>query len=313
MTRVLVTGATGFVGQALCQLLVQRDVSLVATSRSVPPPSFPCQHFLVAPLDSGANWSVALKDCDVVVHLAARAHVMKDSASNSLAEYRKVNVEGTRHLALAAVKSGVKRFIYMSSIKVNGEETTGAPFRFDDIPAPQDPYGVSKLEAEEALIEVAQGTGMELVIIRPPLVYGPGVKGNLASLSSLVRKGIPLPFGMVNNKRDLVSVNNLCDLVFVCLSHNKAAGKVFLVSDGMPVSTKQLVKLIALGIGSRARLWPVPVCLMSSMARLVGKGKLTDRLFGDLQVDIDETREQLGWQPPYPVEDEFIRAFRLKS
>ncbi|PIE44165.1 MAG: hypothetical protein CSA50_01715 [Gammaproteobacteria bacterium] len=309
MTKVLVTGATGFIGQALCRVLVQRDISVVASSRSAPPPLLPCQDFVLAPLDSRANWSVTLQNCAVVVHLAARVHVMKERSSIPLAEFRKTNVEGTRYLALEAARAGVKRFIYLSSIKVNGEGTTATPFRFDDIPAPQDPYAVSKYEAEQVLFDIARKTGMEVVIIRPPLVYGPEVKGNLASLAALIQKGIPLPFGLANNKRDLVSVNNLCDLIFLCLSHEKATGKVFLVSDGAAISTKRLVELMGQGLNKRIRLWPVPVWLISSIAELFGKSRLTDRLFGNLQIDIEYTCRQLDWQPPFSVADELNDAF----
>jgi nucleoside-diphosphate-sugar epimerase len=253
--------------------------------------------------DLNADWSSALDDQHVVIHTAARAHILKDEVPDPLAEYRKVNVDGTMNLARQAAHAGVRRFVFISSIKVNGEQTRpGVPFSTDDLPAPQDPYGISKHEAEQGLHQLAQESGMEVVIIRPPLVYGPEVKGNFATLVRIVERGVPLPFGAVHNKRSLVAVDNLVDLIITCINHPAAANQVFLAADGEDVSTSELLRGVAKAMGKPARLIPVPAGLLMLAATLVGKKAVAQRLLGSLQVDIGKAREVLGWEPVVSVE-----------
>jgi len=235
---------------------------------------------------------------------------MKDELADPLAEYRLVNVEGTLNLARQAAAAGIKRFIYISSIKVNGESTPlGKPFLSSDIPEPEDPYGVSKREAEQGLMQLAADTGMEVVIIRPPLVYGPGVKGNFATMIKLIDKGLPLPLGAVHNKRSLVGVDNLVDLIIRCIDHPAAANQVFLAGDGEDLSTTELLRGVANAMGKPARLIPVPVGLLQLSATLLGKEAVAQRLLGSLRVDITKTCELLDWRPPYTVEEGLQRCF----
>ena len=257
---------------------------------------------VVPSLDADTDWSAALQGVEVVLHAAARAHIMRDEALDPLAEYRRVNVAGTLNLARQAAAAGVRRFVFVSSIKVNGESTQpGRPFTADDAPAPEDAYGMSKAEAEAGLWEMARATGMELVIVRPVLVYGPGVKGNLASMMRWVRRGLPLPLGaVIGNRRSLVALDNLVDLLAVCAVHPKAANQVFLASDGEDASTARLLRLMAMAAQRPARLLPVPVALLQWGARLLGKQAVAQRLLGSLQVDIQKNRDVLGWQPPVP-------------
>jgi nucleoside-diphosphate-sugar epimerase len=270
--------------------------------RRIPDHSWPSPVRLAPALESGADWSIALQDIDVVVHAAARVHVMSDRSADPLAEFRKVNVDGTVHLAREAAASGAKRFIFLSSVKVNGEMTaTGRPFRAADIPAPQDPYGVSKLEAEQALMQVGKETGMEIVVVRPPLVYGPGVKANFHNMMRWLRKGIPLPLGSIDNRRSFVALDNLVDLIITCINHPAAAGHVFLVSDGEDLSTPELLRRLGAALGRPARLLPVPTFLLISGAALLGKPGIAQRLCSSLQLDISDTTEILGWRPPVTV------------
>lgn len=270
--------------------------------RRIPDHSWPSPVRLAPALESGADWSIALQDIDVVVHAAARVHVMSDRSADPLAEFRKVNVDGTVHLAREAAASGAKRFIFLSSVKVNGEMTaTGRPFRAVDIPAPQDPYGVSKLEAEQALMQVGKETGMEIVVVRPPLVYGPGVKANFHNMMRWLRKGIPLPLGSIDNRRSFVALDNLVDLIITCINHPAAAGHVFLVSDGEDLSTPELLRRLGAALGRPARLLPVPTFLLISGAALLGKPGIAQRLCSSLQLDISDTTEILGWRPPVTV------------
>jgi nucleoside-diphosphate-sugar epimerase len=245
----------------------------------------------------------AFEGIQVVVHAAARVHVMREEAVDALAEFRDINVQGTLKLARQAAESGVKRFIFISSIKVNGECTpTGKAFKADDLPSPMDPYGISKYEAEEALKHLGRETGMEVVIIRPPLVYGPGVKGNFMSLLGWLRRGIPLPLGAVRNRRSLVSIENLISLIVTCIDHPAAANQVFLVSDGEDLSTSQLLNRLSRAFGRRARLLPVPEWLLKLVASMFGMQAVAQRLCGSLQVNIDKNRELLGWLPPVSVD-----------
>jgi len=260
---------------------------------------------MVDGIDAETDWRGSMSDGDVVIHLAARVHIMNDDSTDPLSEFRKVNTEGTLNLARQASESGVKRFIYLSSIKVNGESTkAGESFSPDDEFISDDPYGLSKYEAEQDLLALAAETGMEVVIIRPPLVYGPGVKANFSSMMKWVNKGVPLPFGAVHNKRSLVALDNLVDFIIHCISHPKAANEVFLISDGYDVSTTELLQKVAKAFGKRAFLIPVPVSLMKFAARLLGKGDVSDRLFGSLQVDSSKVLELLGWKPVITMDDE---------
>ncbi|MDH1213489.1 SDR family oxidoreductase [Pseudomonas chengduensis] len=303
MTKVLVTGSTGFVGSVLlAELKKLSDCRVVSAVRSAVSPASD-DFVVVGNIDGTTDYSAALHGVDVVVHVAARAHIMRDEVADPLAEYRKVNVEGTLNLARQAVAAGVKRFVYISSIKVNGESTTGLPaFTESDSVKPEDPYGVSKQEAEEGLRLLAQETGLEVVIIRPPLVYGPGVKANFLSLLKLSATGVSLPFGAVNNHRSMVYVGNLVNLIVCCIQHPAAANQTFLVSDGEDVSLRNLVTYIRLCLGRSPRLLPVPVGLFKLAGALTGKRGMVDRLVGDLQVDSSKVRTLLGWVPPYTVE-----------
>jgi UDP-glucose 4-epimerase len=249
------------------------------------------------------GWQASLAGVDVVIHSAARVHVMNDSESDPLAAFRKVNVDGTLNLARQAVAAGVRRFVFVSSIKVNGEATElGQPYRADDVPAPGDPYGVSKMEAEQGLRELAAQTGLEVVVIRPVLVYGPGVKANFMTMMRWLDKGVPLPFGAIDNRRSLVALDNLVDLVATCVTHPAAANQTFLVSDGEDLSTTGLLRRMAQALDKSARLLPVPAWMLRAGASLLGKSALSQRLCGSLQVDISKTRELLAWQPPVSVD-----------
>ncbi len=269
-------------------------------------------------INSSENYTQALTGCDVVIHCAARVHIMHDNSTKPLEEYREINTAGTMNLARQAVVAGVKRFIFISSIKVNGESTsTGKPFSVKDIVHPEDFYGQSKAEAEKQLMSLAKDTGLEVVIIRPTLVYGSGVKGNFESLLSLVYKGMPLPFGCIrDNKRSLVSVRNLVDLIVTCIEHPKAANQVFLVSDDHDVSTASMVKYMAQALGKSCRLLPVPLWCYRLVGRVTGKMGVVDRLLGSLQVDISHTKNTLGWIPPQTLEEGFketAEAFLLNK
>lgn len=300
--NVLVTGASGFVGEALVMhLLVGRHFCPVAAARGPTRLQGLCR---VMPFDlTRAEVLPAFEGVQVVVHTAARVHIMHEAAAGALSEFRDVNVQGTLKLARQAANSGVKRFIFISSIKVNGESTSaGKAFRADDLPSPMDPYGISKYEAEEALIKLGRETGMEIVVIRPPLVYGPGVKANFVSMLGWLRKGIPLPLGGVRNRRSLVSIGNLISLIVACIDHPAAANQVFLVSDGEDLSTSQLLSRLSQAFGKRARLLPVPEWLLKLAASMFGMQAVAQRLCGSLQVDIDKNRELLGWLPPVSVD-----------
>lgn len=299
--RVLVTGATGFVGEAVVfRILLDKVYAPVAAVRGESRLSGLCD---VVPFDLSAGIELpALVQIDTVVHCAARVHVMSDSAADPLAKFREINVRGAVRLAHKAAESGVRRFVFISSIKVNGEATLpGMPFKADDQPAPVDPYGVSKCEAEERLREIGRETGMEIVIIRPPLVYGPGVKANFLSMMNWLRKGLPLPLGALRNQRSLVALGNLVDLIVTCIEHPAAANQTFLVSDGEDLSTTRLLRRMAAALDKRALLLPLPQILLQAAAQLMGKD-MAQRLCGSLQVDIDKTRLLLQWSPPVSVD-----------
>lgn len=303
-SHVLVTGANGFVGKSLCDELMRRSYAVKAASRNPVNELAGADFIQINDITADTDWALALSGVDVVIHLAARVHVMNDAAVDPLAEFRKVNVDGTLHLAWQAAKAGVKRFIFISSIKVNGEHTIiGKPFTEDNVANPQDAYGVSKFEAEQGLLLIAQQTGMEVVIIRPPLVYGAGVKANFASMMWAVKRGIPLPLGTIHNKRSFVYVGNLVSLILRCVDHPAAANQVFLVSDGCDLSTTELLRGCAVALGVNARLLPIPQSLIAAGAALVGKRDVAQRLCGNLQVDITKARILFGWTPPVSVAD----------
>ncbi|MCF5657284.1 MULTISPECIES: UDP-glucose 4-epimerase family protein [Pseudomonas] len=300
-----VTGASGFVGSAVVQRLSLmagcKVMALVRRDGVVLPAT-------VSPVRAGPDYlagePLPLCGVDVLVHCAARVHVMSDASSDPLTEYRKVNVVGTLKLAEQAAQAGVKRFVFISSIKVNGEGTRpGQPYTADDVPSPCDPYGVSKMEAEQQLRLLAQSTGMEVVIIRPVLVYGPRVKANFRSMMSWLNKGVVLPLGAIGNQRSLVALDNLVDLIVTCMTHPAAAGQTFLVSDGEDLSTTQLLRRMGAALGKPARLLPVPAMLLEWGAALIGRKSIGQRLCGSLQVDITKARDLLGWVPPTSVSE----------
>lgn len=302
-STVLITGTTGLVGAALVAAL-KPHCQVRSLNRSNP--NLPDVPHTAAAFGDNRLWlddTQYLQGVDVVVHCAARVHLMQDTATDPLAQYCQVNTDATLALAEAAANAGVKRFIFLSTIKVNGEFTAeGQAFSASDKVKPTDPYALSKWRAEQALFKLSQQSGMQLVIIRPPLVYGPGVKANFLSLLNVVRKGIPLPFGAIDNKRSMVSVDNLVSLICTCLTHESAAGKVFLVSDGKDLSSAELVRLMAKAQQVPARVVPVPVWLMRTAATLLGKAAQYQRVVANLQVDISATCQTLGWQPPQTPE-----------
>ena len=366
--NVLITGANGFIGRALCDKLLADGYQMRGAVRGQEKTEVGClrsgkdrgrrsdvrgrektgvggQRVEVGDIGPETDWSEALKGIDVVVHLAARVHVMRESAVDPLAAFREVNVVGTERLARQAAEAGVKRLVYISSVKVNGEGTDpqitqitqskkdgltqrrkdakirekgieergGAAFSEKDVPEPQDPYAVSKWEAEQGLLAIAEETGLEVVIIRPPLVYGPGVKANFRSLVKWVQRGVPLPLGAVHNKRSFVALDNLVSFIIHCLDHPKAANEVFLISDGKDVSTTELLQKIARAFGKRAFLLPVPVGLMTFVAGLLGKRDVADRLFGSLQVDSSKARDLLGWKPLVSMDEALISHAKAQS
>ena len=292
--RVFVTGGTGFVGRGLVERL--RADGFVVTAA-------------VRDLAAGSGWVDDVAGHGVVVHCAARVHVMDERAADPLVEFRRANVDATLQLAREAAAAGVKRFVFISSIKVNGEGTApGQPYTAFDTPAPQDPYGISKLEAEQGLRKLAQETGMQLVIIRPVLVYGPGVRANFRSMMTWLSRGLPLPLGAIHNQRSLVSLDNLVDLVVTCVDHPAAAGEVFLVSDGEDLSTTEMLRRLGRALGKTARLISVSPLLLEAAAGLLGRRSVAQRLCGSLQVDIWHTCATLNWTPPVSVDDGFRAA-----
>ncbi|MCX7098533.1 MAG: SDR family oxidoreductase [Methylococcales bacterium] len=309
--KILVTGANGFVGRALCTAALQADFQVLAALRSAHQLTDGVSSCLIGDISPLTDWQTALAGCDVVVHLAARVHVMADTALDPLAEFRRINVDATLNLAQQAAKAGVKRFVFISSIKVNGEATKpGQPFTADDMPAPIDAYGISKHEAETALRLLAETSGMAVAIIRPPLVYGPGVKANFLSMMRGLHRGLPLPLGSINNKRSLVALDNLVALIITCIQHPAAANQTFLVSDGEDLSTSELLRRMAMALGKTAKLLPCPPWLLLSAAKILGKSAVAQRLCGSLQVDITKTCTLLDWHPPLSV-DEGLRLTAL--
>jgi UDP-glucose 4-epimerase len=296
--KVLVTGATGFVGRALCGRLAVSGHDIVPAVRRV---SGLAGEAVVGHIHGSTDWMVALSACDAVVHLAARVHVMSDTAQNPLALYRETNTEATLNLARQAAQAGVKRFVFISSIKVNGEGCD-TPYRETDVAAPEDAYAIAKWEAEQGLQRIAQETGLEVVILRPPLVYGPGVKANFLRLMEAIRKGWPLPLGAIRNRRSLLYLGNFVDAIRLCVEHPAAAGQTFLLDDGEPVSTPELVRALARAMGRPARLLAVPVGVLEWSGALLGRRAAVARLTGSLCVDSSAIRSRLGWVPPFTME-----------
>jgi UDP-glucose 4-epimerase len=296
--KVLVTGATGFVGRALCGHLATHGHVVVPAVRSA---AGLAGEAVVGEIDGATGWAVALSGCDAVVHLAARVHVMDDTAQNPLALYRATNRDGTLNLARQAVQAGVRRLVFVSSIKVNGEGRD-TPYRETDPPAPGDAYAVSKWEAEQGLHAIARETGLEVVILRPPLVYGPGVGANFLRLMQTVERGWPLPLGAVRNRRSLLYLGNFVDAIRLCIEHPNAAGQTFLLDDGEPVSTPELIRRIAHALHRPARLLPVTVGVLELAGALLGRRAAVARLAGSLFVDGSAIRSRLGWVPPHTMQ-----------
>jgi len=299
--KILLTGANGFLGAALFSKLSMIGETVRALRKACNEPK---NDIVVGDIDANTDWKAALTDVETIVHCAARAHIMKEDISDPLEEYRKVNTFGTLNLGQQAADSGVKRFFYISSIKVNGESTTGSlPFKDDDSCCPTDPYGISKLEAEQGLLRIAETTGMEVVIIRPPLIYGPGVKANFESLMRIASSAMPLPFGFIANARSMVYIGNLVDFIVKAVTHPAAANQVFIVSDGEDVSLSGLIRLMRQSIGKKAKLVPIPRILFKLAGTVTGKSAVIERLIGSLQVDSTKAQRLLDWQPPYSVKE----------
>jgi nucleoside-diphosphate-sugar epimerase len=303
--KVLVTGATGFVGRALCAELVRHGAAVRGAVRHQDCTArldARAEGVVVGSIGAATDWTAALTGCDAVVHLAARVHVMRGEASETVALFREVNTEGTLNLARQAASAGLKRFIFVSSIKVNGEGSDSA-YRETDPPGPEDAYAVSKWQAEQGLRTIAHENRMEVVILRPPLVYGPGVKANFLQLIKALGSGWPLPLGGIRNRRSLLYLGNLVDAIRLCLEHPAAAGQTFLIDDGAPVSTPELVRALADAMGRPAWLIPVPVVLLELAGRLVGKRETIARLKASLWVDSSTIHDCLGWTPPFSMAD----------
>ena len=305
MSKVLVTGATGFVGQAVCRILRAEGHTLTGVTRDKTlkrgPENIPL--YYISDIGADTDWSQAVSGADMVVHLAARAHIMRESSNDPLAAFRGVNRDGTASLARAAAAAGVRRFVFLSTVKVNGETSGENPFSEDDAPAPEDAYGISKGEAEKELDIIADSTGLETVVLRPPLVYGPHVKGNFLSLLNACEKGWPLPLGAIKNTRSLVFVDNLASAIAVVAEHEKAPGKTYLVSDGEDVSTPELVLRLAKAFGRRPRLWRVPTCCLTLGGSVSGRRAAVQRLTGSLVIDSNRIRSELGWVPPFSMDE----------
>ncbi len=305
---LLVTGATGFIGRAVCAEFLRRGMSVRGSTRSECKLLNGVENLTVGGLEGRIDWRDALNGCQAVVHLAARTHVMKEAAVDPLNEFRHINVQGTLNLAQQAAEVGVRRFVFINSIGVNGAETFQLPFNAEDEVAPHSPYAVSKYEAEMGLLSVAAETGLEVVIIRPPLVYGPNAPGNFGALVRWLQRGVPFPLGAIHNQRSLVALDNLVDLIVTCLTHPAAANQTFLVSDGEDVSTTGLLRRMGQALGRPARLVPVPVSWLKQAAVMVGKQDVAQRLCGSLQVDIEKAQRLLGWAPPISLDEGLKRA-----
>ena len=308
--KLLLTGSNGFLGQYLSQFLAEKDYSVLAHIRKAQTFDHPNIHNINFDLNDNLD-NIDLNQVEVIIHCAGRAHVMNETAASPLEAYRQTNVQGTLNLAHKAVKSGVKRFIYLSSIKVNGEQTTTQAFHPNDDVRTEDPYGLSKYEAEQALLELSKNTGLEVVIIRPVLIYGPNVKANFKSMVNLASKKLPLPIGCLDNKRSMVSVYNLADMIHVCMTHPNANGEVFIASDQDDISVKQLFEKLAHYQNNKLLMLPVPKSLIGFLASLVGKKSVASRLCSELVVDSSKNTKVLGWTAPYTVDASLEKMFNF--
>lgn len=313
---ILITGNTGLVGQQLIKTLLKIGYEIVGVGRRQSNISVldSYSYHSIDDFSAELSWREVLEGVDIVIHTIARVHIMDEKMTNPIDAYRACNTDATLNLAKQAAEVGVKRFIFLSSIKANGEVTEpGIPFTEEDSYVPTDPYGLSKYEAERGLLELSKQTGMEVVIIRPPLIYGPGVKANFANMMKWVKKGVPLPLGAVNNLRSLVALDNLIDFVELCVTHPKAANEIFLISDGEDVSTTALLNKVARAYNKKAALLPIPTSLMTFVAKLLGKSAITDRLFGSLQVDNSKARELLGWAPVISMDEQLVKIVECEK
>ena len=310
--QLLITGASGFVGKAVCEQAVDQGLFVKGVLRLRGEVASCIESLVVGEINGVTSWGNALRDVNIVVHLAARVHIIHNTVANPLTAFRTVNAEGTLNLARQAAAAGVNRFVFVSSVKVNGESTLpGQVFTEADAPNPQDAYSQSKHEAEQGLRQLSADTGMEVVIIRPPLVYGPGVKANFAVLMRAVQRGWPLPLGAVHNQRSLVALDNLVDFIITCITHPHAANKTFMVGDGQDISTIELVRGMAQAAGVPVRLLPVPMWALQAGGVLLGKSDVVQRLCGNLQIDISEARSLLSWVPPVSVEEGLRRVMAV--
>jgi nucleoside-diphosphate-sugar epimerase len=297
-SRIIITGGTGFVGSAVYRALSHRNIALLGRENH-----FHKTLFFKKKIDEHEDYSDCFETSDIVIHCAARAHIMDEKSLDPLVEFRKVNTLGTLNLARQAAASGVKRFIFISSIKVNGESTVNEnKYTSFHKMMPEDPYGISKAEAEAGLIDISSKTGMEVVIIRPPLVYGPGVKGNFLKLLRISNRNVPLPFGLVQNKRSMIYLNNLVDFIVTCVDHSDASDKVFLISDGQDLSLKKLLVLIKRSMNRTTILLPVPIIVFKLLGKLMGKQEVVKRLIGNLKIDTSDAKKYLNWTAPHSVE-----------
>ena len=326
MKKICITGINGFIGNPLFQALSKINKPVTGTVRSKDLfLRFPGAKVIsIGDINLNTNWKNALVDTDCVIHCAGRAHIINETKINTLKIYRSVNVDGSKQLAKQAAEAGVKRLIFLSSVKVNGESTDNTcgdagsnnkkknMFTQNDKPDPKDPYAISKLEAEKVLWEVSNKTGLEVTVVRLPLVYGHGVKGNLAKLIKLVKSGIPLPLSMIQNQRSMIGVDNLIDLLTKCIDHPHAAGKTFLASDGEDLSTPDLISHISYAMGQSVRLFPVPIFLLKFFAHIFSKQKEIDRLVGSLRVNNSHTRQILNWIPPTSITEGIRRMIQGK-
>lgn len=305
LNTILVTGATGFIGRLLCNRLLAEEWCVRGTllaSESSSSLVAPVEPVVIEPLGAETPWRHALAEVDTIIHLAARVHVMRERAANPLNEFRAVNTDGTERLAREAAAAGIRRFVFMSTIGVNGDNSGNIPYTENDKPCPHNAYSVSKFEAENKLRQIAAETGMEVVVVRAPLVYGPGNPGNFLSLLKAVQRRVPLPLASISNKRNLIYIGNLVDALAACVVHPAAAGQTFLVSDGQDVSTPELIRETALVLGVPTRLFPMPLSLMTLAGKLTGKSAAVNRLTGSLTVDSSKIRRELGWQPPFTMQ-----------
>lgn len=309
--QIAVTGAGGFVGRALCRALAADGHTVIACIRAGDGPEGASTVRRITDITDRDSLRAAFDAAHAVVHLAGRAHVMADDATDPLAEYRRINVDGTRAVAEASADAGVRRVVFVSSVKVNGEGAKGAPYRDTDPPAPEDAYGITKHEAEIALFDVARARGLEAVCLRPPLVYGPGVRANFAALMKLCDSGLPLPFGAITqNRRSLIFIDNLTSAIRAALSHPNAVGRTFLVRDDEDLSTTGLARALRQALGRPARLIPLPSCFLNLLLHLAGRSAMAERLLGSLTVDDGAIRATLGWTPPVAVTDAMIATAR---